>query len=65
MSPPAKSVVHELRTWMDSRLQEKLEAFTKNIQAASAVSKMVQTDNTTQLLVQFVSGQNARMNKLE
>ena len=50
MSPPAKSMVGELRTWMDNRLQERLETYNENIQSGTT---MVQTDTTTQLLIQF------------
>jgi hypothetical protein len=31
ISPPAKSVVDELRTWMDTRIQERMEAFNENV----------------------------------
>ncbi len=43
MSPPAKSMVDELRTWMDNRLQEWLEALNENVQLGPT---MVQTDTT-------------------
>ena len=33
MSPPAKSMVDELRALIDTRLQERLEAFNENIQS--------------------------------
>ena len=32
LSPLAKSMVDELRTWMDNRLQERLEALNENVQ---------------------------------
>jgi hypothetical protein len=44
MSLPAKSMVDELRTWMDTRLQERLESFNENVQSGPT---MVQTDATT------------------
>jgi predicted component of type VI protein secretion system len=62
MSPPAKSMVDELRTWMDTRLQERLEAFNENIQSGPT---MVQTDTITQLLLQILNDQNGIMKKLE
>jgi hypothetical protein len=62
MSPPAKSMVDELRTWMDTRLQERLEAFNENIQSGPT---MVQTDTITQLLLQILNDQNDIIKKLE
>ena len=62
MSPPAKSMVGELRTWMDNRLQERLETYNENIQSGTT---MVQTDTTTQLLLEILNDQNDRMKKLE
>ena len=50
LSLPTKSIVDELRTWMDNRLQERLEALNENVQPGPT---MVQTDTTTQLLIQF------------
>jgi hypothetical protein len=44
MSPPTKSMVDELRTWMDTRIQERLEAFNENVQYGPP---MVQKDDTT------------------
>jgi hypothetical protein len=44
MSPPTKSMVDELRTWMDTRSQERLEAFNENVQYGPP---MVQKDDTT------------------
>ena len=35
MSPPAKSMVDELRTWMDTRIQEKMKAFNENVQTTN------------------------------
>jgi hypothetical protein len=52
MSPPAKSMVDELRTWMDTRIQERLEAFNENVQFEPP---MVEKDNTTQLLLQILN----------
>ena len=37
-------MVDELRTWMDTRLQERLESFNENVQSRPT---MVQTDATT------------------
>jgi hypothetical protein len=62
MSPPAKSMVDELRTWIDTRIQERLEAFNENIQSEPP---MVQKDDTTQLLFQILNDQNGRMKKLK
>ena len=62
MTPPAKSVVDELRTWMDIRLQERLEAFNENVQIGPT---MVLTNATTKLLLQILNEQNGRMKKLE
>ena len=61
MSPPAKSMVDELRTWMDTRIQERLEAFNENVYEPP----MVQKDDTTQLLLQILNDQNGRIRKLE
>ena len=52
MSPPAKSMVDELRTWMDIRIQERMEAFKENVQPEPP---MVQKDDTTQLLLQILN----------
>ena len=62
MSPPAKSMDDKLRTWMDTRIQERLEAFNENVQSEPP---MVQKDDTTQLLLQILNDQNGRMKKLE
>ena len=62
MSPPAKSMVDELRTWMDTRIQERTEAFNENVQSEPP---MVKKDDTTQLLLQILNDQNGRMRKLE
>ena len=62
MSPPAKSMVDKLRTWMDTRIQERMEAFNENVQFEPP---MVQKDDTTQLLLQILNDQNSRMRKLE
>ena len=62
MSPPAKSMVHELRSYLDTRIQERMEAFNENVQAEPP---MVQNDDTTQLLLQILNDQNGRMKKLE
>ncbi len=58
LSPPAKSMVDELRTWMDNRLQERLEALNENVQLEPTT---VQTDTTTQFLLQILNDQNGRM----
>ena len=55
-------MVYELRTWMDTRIQERLEAFNENVQFEPP---MVQKDDTTQLLLQILNDQNGRMKKLE
>ncbi len=44
MSPPAKSMVDELRTWMDTRIQEIFEAFNENVQSEPP---MIQKGETT------------------
>uniref|UniRef100_A0A2N9IVJ4 Uncharacterized protein n=1 Tax=Fagus sylvatica TaxID=28930 RepID=A0A2N9IVJ4_FAGSY len=62
MSPPAKSMVDKLRTWMDTRIQERMEAFNENVQFEPL---MVQKDDTIQLLLQILNDQNGRMRKLE
>ena len=62
MSLPAKSMVNELRTWMDTRIQERLEAFNENVQSEPP---MVQKDDNTQLLLHILNDQNGRMKKLE
>jgi hypothetical protein len=60
LSVPTKSMVDELRTWMDNRLQERLEALNENVQPGPT---MVQTDTTTQLLIQILNDQNDRIKK--
>jgi hypothetical protein len=62
MSPPAKSMVDELRTWMDTRIQERLEAFNENVQSRPP---MFQKDDTTQLLLHILNDENGRMKNLE
>uniref|UniRef100_A0A2N9FJK4 Uncharacterized protein n=1 Tax=Fagus sylvatica TaxID=28930 RepID=A0A2N9FJK4_FAGSY len=62
MSPPAKSMVDELRSYLDTRIQERMEAFNENVQTEPP---MVQKDDTTQLLLQILNDQNGRMKKLE
>ena len=62
LSLPTKSIVDELRTWMDNRLQERLEALNENVQPGPT---MVQTDTITQLLLQILNDQNSIMKKLE
>ncbi len=47
---------------MDTRLQERLEAFNENVQSGPT---MVQTDATTELLLQILNNQNGRMKKLK
>jgi hypothetical protein len=62
MSPPTKSMVDELRSYLDIRIQERMEAFNENVQMEPP---MVQKDDTTQLLLQILNDQNGRMKKLE
>jgi hypothetical protein len=62
MSPPAKSMVDELRSYLDTRIQERMEALNGN---ARTEPPMVQKDDTTQLLLQILNDQNGRMKKLE
>uniref|UniRef100_A0A2N9FWA1 Retrotransposon gag domain-containing protein n=1 Tax=Fagus sylvatica TaxID=28930 RepID=A0A2N9FWA1_FAGSY len=62
MSPPAKSMVDELKSYLDTRIQERMEAFNENVQTEPP---MVQKDDTTQLLLQILNDQNGRMKKLE
>ena len=62
MSPPAKSMVNELRSYLDTRIQERMEAFNENVQTEPL---MVQKDDTTQLSLQILNDQNGRMKKLE
>uniref|UniRef100_A0A2N9GED2 Uncharacterized protein n=1 Tax=Fagus sylvatica TaxID=28930 RepID=A0A2N9GED2_FAGSY len=62
MSPPAKSMVNELRSYLDTRIQERMEAFNENVQTEPP---MVQKDDTTQLLLQILNDQNGRIKKLE
>ena len=62
MSPPAKSMVDELRSYLDTRIQERMEALNEN---ARTEPPMVQKDDTTQLLLQILNDQNERMKKLE
>ena len=52
MSPLAKSMVDELRSYLDTRIQERMEAFNENVQAEPP---MVQKDDTTQLLLQILN----------
>ena len=44
MSPPAKSMVDELRSYLDTKIQERMEAFNENVQTEPP---MVQKDDTT------------------
>uniref|UniRef100_A0A2N9HHW1 Uncharacterized protein n=1 Tax=Fagus sylvatica TaxID=28930 RepID=A0A2N9HHW1_FAGSY len=62
MSPPAKSMVDELKSYLDTRIQERMVAFNENVQTEPP---MVQKDDTTQLLLQILNDQNERMKKLE
>ena len=62
MSPPTKSMVDELRSYLDTRIQERMEALNENAQTEPP---MVQKDDTTQLLLQILNDQNGRMKKLE
>ena len=45
---------------MDTKIQERLEAFNENVQSRPP---MVQKDDTTQLLLQILNDQNGRMKK--
>ena len=62
MSPPAKNMVDELITYLDTRIQEMMEVVNENVQNEPP---MVQKDDTTQLLLQILNDQNGRMRKLE
>jgi hypothetical protein len=62
MPPPAKSMVDELMSYLDTRIQERMEAFNKNVQTEPP---MVQKDDTTQLLLQILNNQDRWMKKLE
>ena len=62
MSLPTKSMVDELRTWMDTRIQERLEAFNENVQSGPP---MVQKDDTAPLLLQILKYENSKIKKLE
>jgi hypothetical protein len=44
MSPPTKSMVDELKSYLDTKIQERMEAFNENVQAEPP---MVQKDDTT------------------
>jgi hypothetical protein len=59
---PAKSMVDELRSYLDTRIQQRMVAFNENVQTEPP---MVQKDDTTQLLLQILNDQNERMKKLE
>ena len=62
MFPLAKSMVDELRSCLDIRIQERMKAFNENVQMEPP---MVQKDDTTQLLLQILNDQNGRIKKLE
>ena len=62
MSPPAKSMVDELKSYLDTRIQERMKTFNENVQTEPL---MVQKDDTTQLSLQILNDQNGRMKKLE
>ena len=62
MSLPATSMADELRSYLDTRIQERMEAFNENAQTEPP---MVQKDNITQLLLQILNDQNGKMRKLE
>jgi hypothetical protein len=62
MSPPAKSMVDELRSYLDTRIQERMKTFNENVQTEPL---MVQKDDTTQLSLRILNDQNGRMKKLE
>ena len=49
MSPPAKSMVDDLRSYMDARIQEKMEVLNEN---ARTKPPMVQKEDMTQLMFQ-------------
>ena len=50
MSPPTKSMVDELRSYMDARIQEKMEALNEN---ARTEPPMVQKEDMAQLMKKF------------
>jgi hypothetical protein len=62
MSPSATSMVDELRSYLDTRIQERMEALNEN---ARTEPPMVQKDDTIQLLLQILDNQDGRMKKLE
>ena len=55
MSPLAKSMVDELRSYLDTRIQEKMEALNEN---ARTEPPMIQKDDMTQLLLQILNNQD-------
>ena len=55
MSPPAKSMVDEFRSYLDIRIQERMEALNENAQTEPP---MVQKDDTIQLLLQILNNQD-------
>ena len=64
MSPPAKSMVDELQSYMDARIQEKIEALNENVRTEPP---MVQKEDMAQLMKkieQVVSQNMATLNKL-
>ena len=62
MSPLAKSMVDKLRSYLDTRIQERMEALNEN---ARTEPPMVQKEDTTKLLLQILNNQEGRMKKLE
>ena len=55
MSLRAKSMVDELRSYLDTRIQEKMEALNEN---ARTEPPMIQKDDMTQLLLQILNNQD-------
>ena len=62
MSLPATSMADELRSYLDTRIQERMEALNEN---ARTEPPMVQKDDTTKLLLQILNNQDGRMKKFE
>ena len=60
MSPPAKSMAENLRSYMG--IQERMEALNEN---ARNEPPMVQRDDMTQLFLQILNNQDGKMKKLE
>ena len=62
MSPPAKSMVSDLRSYLNASIQEKMEALKES---ARTEPPMVQKDDMAQLLLQLLNNQDGKMKKLE